>query len=56
MLLDIRLPDLDGIAVAKRGAQLPAPLDVVLVSSGDGAVYRLSPPERRRDDTTITAA
>lgn len=39
VLLDIRLPDLDGIAVAERVALLPAPPQVVLVSSRDRAVY-----------------
>ena len=39
VLLDIRLPDLDGIAVAEQVALLPAPPDVVLVSSRERAVY-----------------
>jgi DNA-binding NarL/FixJ family response regulator len=39
VLLDIRLPDLDGIAVADTIAALPWPPDVVLVSSRDRSVY-----------------
>ncbi|MGI8694282.1 MAG: response regulator [Geodermatophilaceae bacterium] len=39
VLLDIRLPDLDGIAVAESVALLRSPPRVVLVSSRDGAVY-----------------
>ena len=39
MLLDIRLPDIDGIAVAASVALLPAPPAVVLVSSHDGAAF-----------------
>ncbi len=39
VLLDIRLPDLDGIAVAEWAARLPDPPDVVLISSRDGTVY-----------------
>ena len=39
VLLDIRLPDLDGIAVADSIAALPWPPQVVLVSSRDRNVY-----------------
>lgn len=39
MLLDIRLPDLDGVAVAESVALLLQSPQVVLVSSRDGAVY-----------------
>lgn len=39
VLLDVRLPDIDGIAVAERLAQLADPPAVVLVSSRDAAVY-----------------
>lgn len=39
VLLDIRLPDLDGIAVAELVAHLPDAPDVVLISSRDGSVY-----------------
>ena len=39
VLLDIRLPDVDGIAVAARLAELDEPPAVVLVSSRDAAVY-----------------
>ncbi|HEY5881738.1 MAG TPA: response regulator transcription factor [Nakamurella sp.] len=39
VLLDVRLPDLDGIAVADTIAALPLPPDVVLVSSRDRSVY-----------------
>lgn len=39
VVLDIRLPDSDGIAVAEQLAQLPDAPDVVLVSSRDAATY-----------------
>ncbi len=39
VLLDIRLPDLDGLLVAERLALLPDPPDVVLVSSREAATY-----------------
>lgn len=39
VLLDIRLPDFDGIAVAAAMAALPVPPEVVLVSSRDRSVY-----------------
>jgi DNA-binding NarL/FixJ family response regulator len=39
VLLDIRLPDLDGFAVAQRLAESAEPPEVVLVSSRDAAVY-----------------
>jgi len=39
VLLDIRLPDLDGFAVAQRLAELAEPPEVVLVSSRDAVVY-----------------
>ena len=40
LLVDIRLPDLDGFAVAEEIAAWPDPPVVVLVSSRDAAVYR----------------
>ncbi|MFE9446197.1 response regulator transcription factor [Streptomyces sp. NPDC006602] len=39
VLLDVRLPDVDGIAVAVRLAELDEPPFVVLMSSRDAAVY-----------------
>lgn len=39
VLLDVRLPDTDGIAVAALLAELDDPPQVVLVSSRDAAVY-----------------
>lgn len=39
VLLDIRLPDTDGFAVAAELAELNAPPAVVLVSSRDAAAY-----------------
>lgn len=39
VLLDIRLPDTDGITVAKWLAALPDPPAVVLVSSRDASTY-----------------
>lgn len=39
VVLDIRLPDVDGIAVAEQLARLPTPPAVVLVSSRDASVY-----------------
>ena len=39
VLLDVRLPDLDGIAVADLMAALPLPPAVILVSSSDRRVY-----------------
>ena len=39
VLLDIRLPDLDGISVAESMSALPVPPEVVLVSSRDRSVY-----------------
>ena len=39
VLLDIRLPDLDGIGVADVLAALPRPPEVILVSSRDRSVY-----------------
>ena len=39
VLLDIRLPDLDGIGVADVLAALPLPPEVILVSSRDPGVY-----------------
>lgn len=39
VLLDIRLPDLDGISVAEAMAALPLPPEVILVSSRDRSVY-----------------
>ncbi len=39
VLLDIRLPDMDGIAVAEVVARLPDPPLIVLVSSRNGAAY-----------------
>ena len=40
VLVDIRLPDLDGFAVAEEIAAWPDPPAVVLVSSRDAVVYR----------------
>jgi DNA-binding NarL/FixJ family response regulator len=39
VLLDIRLPGLDGFAVAERLTSLPHPPRVVLISSRDAATY-----------------
>jgi len=39
VLLDIQLPDVDGIAVAERLAAVPDPPRVVLISSRDAAAY-----------------
>lgn len=39
VLLDIRLPDLDGMTVAAKLAELDPPPAVVLVSSRDAGVY-----------------
>jgi DNA-binding NarL/FixJ family response regulator len=39
VLLDVKLPDVDGIAVAESVALLPDPPQVVLVSSRDRAAY-----------------
>ena len=39
VLLDVRLPDIDGITVAASVALLPEPPLVVLVSSRDRAAY-----------------
>jgi DNA-binding NarL/FixJ family response regulator len=39
VLLDIRLPDIDGLAVAERLSRLDDPPDVVLVSSREASVY-----------------
>jgi DNA-binding NarL/FixJ family response regulator len=39
VLLDIQLPDLDGIEVASRLASLPDPPAVVLISSRDASAY-----------------
>jgi DNA-binding NarL/FixJ family response regulator len=39
VLLDVKLPDVDGIAVAESMALLPDPPLVVLVSSRDRAAY-----------------
>lgn len=39
VLLDVRLPDTDGIAVAERLAELADPPDVVLISSRGAAAY-----------------
>jgi DNA-binding NarL/FixJ family response regulator len=48
VLLDVRLPDTDGMAVADQIAELIDPPDVVLVSSRDAAVYG---PRLRRAPT-----
>jgi DNA-binding NarL/FixJ family response regulator len=39
VLLDIQLPDLDGLAVAEQLAMAPDPPTVVLISSRDAAAY-----------------
>lgn len=39
VLLDVQLPDTDGIAVAEELARRPAPPLVVLISSRDAAAY-----------------
>jgi DNA-binding NarL/FixJ family response regulator len=39
VLLDIQLPDIDGLRVAERLAALPDPPDVVLISSREAAAY-----------------
>jgi DNA-binding NarL/FixJ family response regulator len=39
VLLDIQLPDLDGLAVAEQLAAAPDPPTVVLISSRDAAAY-----------------
>ena len=39
VLLDIHLPDLDGLAVAERLATIPNAPAVVLISSRDAAAY-----------------
>jgi DNA-binding NarL/FixJ family response regulator len=39
VLLDIQLPDMDGLTVAERLAVMPDPPAVVLVSSRDAATY-----------------
>lgn len=49
VLLDIRLPDIDGFAVARRLALLSAAPPVVLVSSRDAAVWG----ERLRDSPVL---
>jgi DNA-binding NarL/FixJ family response regulator len=39
VLLDIQLPDLDGLAIAEQLAAAPDPPAVVLISSRDAAAY-----------------
>lgn len=39
VLLDVQLPDLDGLVVAERLAELSEPPLVVLISSRDAATY-----------------
>ena len=39
VLVDIRLPDIDGLTVAERLSALPEPPEVVLVSSRDASTY-----------------
>lgn len=39
VVLDLRLPDIDGFEVAERLASLDQPPDVVLVSSRDATAY-----------------
>ena len=39
VLLDIQLPDLDGLAVAEQLARVPEAPSVVLISSRDAAAY-----------------
>ena len=46
VLLDIQLPDLDGLAVAEQLAAAPDPPAVVLISSRDAAAY--GPASKRR--------
>lgn len=61
VLLDVRLPDLDGFAVAERLAELPDPPTVVLVSSRSGRTYgsRLDRAAARgflaKEDLTVPA-
>lgn len=40
VILDIRLPDVDGFAVADEIATWPDPPSIVLISSRDASVYR----------------
>ena len=49
VVLDIQLPDLDGLAVAKKLAEAPDPPAVVLVSGREAATYgpRLSQASAR---------
>ncbi len=46
VLLDIRLPDIDGFEVARRLAEEPDPPMVVLISSRDAADYGPRLPAR----------
>jgi DNA-binding NarL/FixJ family response regulator len=39
VLLDVRLPDIDGFVVAERLASVPDPPRVVLISSREAAAY-----------------
>jgi len=39
VLLDVRLPDIDGFAIAERLAAAPTPPRVVLISSREAAAY-----------------
>jgi len=39
VLLDVRLPDIDGFVVAERLARVPDPPTVVLISSREAAAY-----------------
>jgi DNA-binding NarL/FixJ family response regulator len=47
VLLDIRLPDVDGFAVAQRIAAWRDPPSIVLISSRDASVYRAQLAETR---------
>lgn len=39
VLVDVRLPDIDGLTVAERLSALPEPPEVVLVSSREASTY-----------------
>jgi CheY-like chemotaxis protein len=48
VLLDVQLPDLDGLAVAEQLASAPDAPAVVLISSHDAAAYGAPPASTRR--------